>query len=76
MLKNALYYSHNISKHHQNHCFPGGVRDGNGGIDLRVNFTFLPCLQAVDDPNSLLGGETLLDFGETDITSLAPSGAS
>jgi hypothetical protein len=76
MLKNALYYSHNISKHHQNHYSSGGVRDGNGGIDLRVNFTFLPCLQAVDDPNFLLGDETLSDFGETDITSLASFGAS
>lgn len=49
------------------------MRDGNGGIDLRINFIFLPGLQAVDDPNSRLGGETLLDFGETDITSLVPS---
>jgi hypothetical protein len=71
MLKDTLNWlkieqPNNIFQHHENHCSPGEVRDGNGGIDLKINF--LP-LQAVDDPNSCLGGETLLEFGEVDFTS-------
>ena len=57
----------NISQHHENHCSPVELRDGNGGIDLKINF--LPILRAVE-PNSCLGGETLLEFGEVDFTSL------
>jgi hypothetical protein len=45
------------------HCSLDKLRDGDGLRDLRI-------IQEADEPKPWWGGETLGQFGETDLTSL------
>jgi hypothetical protein len=46
--------------------FTSPQREGNEGIDFRINF--LPLLQIGDNPVPMRGGDTLFLFGDTTLT--------